>query len=381
MIDSSYYRLFHVQFSLGYDKIYESRGPGRILKFTEEQITSYHWELGIDQSTKQTGVFLRSVDGLQENGSCRSKISCMIDIKNKGLPSNSMYVLLLKEFLQNNFGDLKFDRVVMEMPIAQAENQYSAVTLEMLKGVLNTFEYEIVSFSDSEIQTFPPQVWRKHFLADKEYIGRRQKKELVKVATAEEVVKRYCKFRYYLNWAQERSIYIPDSFDAVGILEGGLCEMFYKCNTDIRRVISNGHVPSRLSYESEWVTISKSNDNLEEFVEDYVDYEIVEERGIATFVYDSKVTDTEGICKRVASLTNKIAVVLFVNKKYDNVLKWELDLDKEDDEVYAVIVYRNKLSSRLDKPDRFVGYVELCDIFDEYSEDSDDLDCLCDNED
>ena len=46
-----------------------------------------------------------------------------------------------------------------------------------------------------------------------------------------------------------------------------------------------------------------------------------------------------------------------------------------------MIVYRNKPSSRLDKPDRFVGYVELCDIFDEYSEDSDDLDCLCDDED
>lgn len=378
MIDSCFYKLFQVQFSLGFDKIYESRGPGRILKFTQEQIDTYHWELGIDQSTKQTGLYFRSVDQIQENGSCRSRISCMIDIKNKGLPSNSMYVLLLKEFLQNNFGNLKFDRVIMEMPIAQAENQYSAVTLEMLKGVLNTFEFEIVSFADSEIQTFPPQVWRKHFLASKEYVGRRQKKELVKVATAEEVCKRYIKFKYYLQWAQERSTYIPDSFDAVGILEGGLSEMFYKGNLNVRRVITNGHVPSRLSYDSEWVSISKFDDNLEEFVQDYVDYEILEERGLALFVYDSKVTDTEGICKRVASLTNKIAVVVFVNKKYDNVLKWELDLDKDDDEVYAAIVYRSKPSSRLEKQDRFTGYVELCELFDAYQ---DDLDVLCDEED
>lgn len=379
MVEEAYHRLFHVRYSPGFNKIFTSKGPGKIFNFSSEVKARLRWELGIDQSTSQTGLFLRSVpDVYNEDGSCRSEYAIMIDIKNKGLPSVELYIQLLREFMINNFDGMRFDRVIMEVPIENASQRHSAVVLEMLRGALKMFQNDVPAFAEAEFGAFPPQTWRKHFLKDEAYKGRRQKKDLVKESAAEEVLKRYFKFKGYYNWSLNKSSYVPDSFDAVGILEGGLCEMFYKCNPSIRRVTSAMFGAPNLTYEHEWTTIEKSNDCLEDFVQDYVDPDLVLERELALFVYDNKIENLDTILRRVAGSTNKIAVIVFLTPKYNKVIKWELNLSKGSDEVYAAIVYRRNISPKVESSDRFTDYIEMSTLFDIENSDDNDFDDLGD---
>lgn len=166
--------------------------------------------IAFDQSTSQTGMCIRTVDG---------KACILLDFINSGLPDTATYMKMLELCLTKVLKGLDIKLYIIEKPWGGKKYSYSV--LSGLKSYMQTLTYTIPELNNVSISEVYPQTWRSGFLDKNKYKGR-FKKNLVKNAVREEFCLREPKFEYY---AHKRSK-VPDSLEAYGILLGYIAKNF-----------------------------------------------------------------------------------------------------------------------------------------------------------
>lgn len=337
--------------------------------------------VGIDQATIKTGMFIKSVN--DPVGAVSSQF--LLDIENGGLPNKETYFIMFKSFLTQIFEGIRVNEVYIEVPIETSPNIYTRSRLEELKGMINTLQLEIPSFRDAEFISVPPNIWRKHYLKDKCYDGRRRDRDVVKVATEEEGLKRYPQFEEYTKfWSKPQ-----DSFDAMGIAEGGAEEVYFDKSHTIKRINSLMRATKkRYEYRYEVIPKNMEDDELNELIADLIydmadledqdkAFDIIENRGLQMFVCDDIKNEEEFhniISKAVSSTSSIVLIVYSLKKRKEDLLKWVCDIDKADDECYICVCYANNYDNKVKTFDKKTSWASLSDIFDlDYTDEFTDI--------
>lgn len=200
----SYQRLFKVLISFN-GKTYQNYGIKKMLPTVPFKVL-----IGVDESTSQTGLCI-----IDEKG----KPIFLVDLVNLGLPNARLYASMLRRWVENNFEGLKILTIVYE---EVGFNSPQKEVKKKLNSIVDIFEDYKYSYCPSiEVKAVNNLTWKKHFLNDPVYKGRKKKRSEVKLAVQEEVCKRYPEFTDYQNYN-----FGFDSCDAVGIIKGYLCECF-----------------------------------------------------------------------------------------------------------------------------------------------------------
>jgi hypothetical protein len=298
-------------------------------------IPDYPIMIGIDQSTSQTGVFISYLNG--------TPVAC-IDVINrsKSIPSD-IYARMLSLWLKNQFAGCNVKFVVTEATEDYSRTVYSRTVLAGLKGAINLAINSITELASANHGEILPQTWRKHYLADKCYSGRRAKKELVKESAVEETIKRFPMFNEYLRMTGKGT----DSADACGILIGYLEEMYYDKSYRLKRVNVLNKVNNKLQY-THLVISSKLDNSLMVKLKDHFQ-SLPYYRGIEYWAYNTQLTVIEN-CKRVSNYSNAVNVIIATDEKSAMLLRWETDDRILDGEHYVLIAFRKSIGSCNTKP-------------------------------
>lgn len=351
---NEYRKLFEVYCTNGaIVKQYE--GIGKHLILDPERI----YGVGIDQSTKQTGVYIKTLDS-------GKPVKILMDIVNKGLPDKETYMCMMKMLFREIFDKIKVAVVIAEVPIENSKMIYTRARLEELKGMINSLKLEIPAFETAEFFSMPPNVWRKHYLADDRYKGRRVKTELVKESAEEEGLLRYSKFELYTQYFGR----VMDSFDAMGILEGGLKEIYWDENRQVKRINSTMRATVK-NYSANFDVIPMATESIQEYVEEVVGYEIsnneefIEKRGIRVYVADEIKNGIDDIIASAVSSTNSVCLIVFKldkEKEYE-LFKWATELVKGQDECYVCVAWRENYDLKKADLDSYPSWMELQELF------------------
>jgi hypothetical protein len=223
MFNTNYYEgysaLFKVTIST-HGKVFAISGTKRVLPELAEEVC-----IGVDQSTTQTGICITDLKG---------KPIAVLDLINLGLPAN-IYIEMTREWVFNNFSVLKINRIVYEEVGHNAPQRY---VKKKLQAVANIFEaYKVASREDFTVAEINNVTWKKHYLADPCYKGRKKARADVKQAIVEETCKRFPQFERYQYYN-----YGHDSCDATGIIVGYFEECFI--DNDIGKMQVNTTMPS-----------------------------------------------------------------------------------------------------------------------------------------
>lgn len=269
--------------------------------------------IAFDQSSTQTGVAICDENGV---------LICVIDIINNGLPNSDTYVRMLRKWINNNLDGLDIGYIICERAEQNARQQYVKKVLQKLIGVLEDFaaDYNKVCYQIDN------KVWKKHFLKDEKYKGRRVKTELVKPAVVERATEIQPNLQYYYRFMKS-----TDSADAIGILYGFADECFvdgFKSNMKVNTIMP---LAPRRVFTIIFVTI-------EEFAE------LVKRRpdtyhGMQVIAYNDSMT-LEDNARRIINFFDKGAVVYTNNEKTRMV--WQFTADKELTLDHVMIVLRGK---------------------------------------
>lgn len=360
MLYDEYKLLFETHVTNG-EKAIKYYGSGKCLILPKNRV----FIVGMDQSYKQTGIFIRTDDNLKP-------MAILMDIKNKGLPSRDIYTVMLGELLKNIFWDVHLKAVFVEMPVEGSAFTTTKTKLIELKGFINALCASIPSMRNAQILSITPGAWRKHYLQDDRYKGRRTHKEDLKVAAEEEGVRRYSQFSSYSNLFKST----PDSFDAIGILEGGLQEIFYNGDMRVRRYHPQMHATVHninayydvIDIDCESVydycenLICECGDFNEEEVE-----QLLLDRDLMVYVVDTADKDFDEVVRAIISQTNSICLIVFKykNDKYNRIFKWVNDIEREGNQAYCCVAWRKHKDAKGKDMDRFDSYIELPELFED----------------
>lgn len=334
----------------------------------------FTYQIGIDQSTKQSGMFIRST---AKNREGQPHIAFMLDIINNGLPKTEIYQLMLQEFLNNILTDeINISEVFIEVPLENSGYVYTRNLLIALKGFIKTLEESIPAFRRAAKFEVSPGVWRKHYLKDPRYKGRRSATEDLKYSALEETLIRHPQFKQYTDTFSKP----PDSCDAVGILEGGLEEVYYDQALKLRRYTSTMQATVR-SYEAFYDVVPHNLESVADFVMEIsasvVDdaEEFIDERGVEVFVVDEYSKDLDKIVCGIVSQTNAVCLILFEFKKekYLDLLKWTQNIRKGKHESYCCVAWRSRVDSKKDYLGGAPSFAEMSDLFDDFDIDTDEF--------
>jgi hypothetical protein len=191
-------------------RIFYNRGP------VEEQFPQITCDvqIGVDESTKQTGICIADMKG---------NPLMLIDLINIALPKAEVYLTLLRRWVNKTLPKMKVKRIIYEEINQNAPQQYAR---RRLMQVANIFETYVDECEDNiEITCINNKTWKKHLLADDKYKGQRTKTDLVKSAVQNAVAEWIPVVNLY------RSVYYNgDSCDATGIIYGYAKECFVDSN-------------------------------------------------------------------------------------------------------------------------------------------------------
>lgn len=188
------------------NQIFYNTGP------FEQQFPKINFEvqLGIDESTTQTGICIADMKG---------NPVMLIDIINRSLPKAEIYLTLLRQWVNRTLPNINIKRIIYEEINQNAPQQYAR---KRLLQVANIFEDYVANCEDDiEIVCINNKTWKKHLLIDSKYDHRRVKTELVKAAVQEAVEDLIPSILNY-----KLVYYNGDSCDAVGIIYGYCKECF-----------------------------------------------------------------------------------------------------------------------------------------------------------
>lgn len=198
--------LFEIRYTIN-GKVYKKTGIDTIIPELNIPVL-----IGVDQSTKQTGICITTLSG---------KILLVLDIINYGLDSSELYTAMLDMWVENNFNNLIIEKIIYEEVDHNAPQMYVRRKLQAVADIFNKFKYRYKGSGKMDVCCINNLTWKKHFLADDKYKGRRRKTQDVKLAVQEEVCSRFPELIRYQSYNLNH-----DSCDAVGIVMGFLDECF-----------------------------------------------------------------------------------------------------------------------------------------------------------
>lgn len=279
-------------------------------------------QLGIDQSTSETGLVVKSYED--------NKFICVFNFKNNGLTPKS-YSKMLIDTLNKTFENSNIRRMVYESHSSIGENRYTSRVLKELAQSLDTLKRTCKGFKDAEIATEKPAAWRSSFIPKERYSGR-YGKDSVKFAVLEECLERYPFLREFSQMCSKSY----DSFEAIGILDGHLERNYTEAGIRIVTKsldIDLNHLCAK-HYEP-WST----QDSLKSVLAKYSN--LIESRGSLFAVYNDELTLDEN-ARRMTTNTNKVVIMTIPKTTIEAVVTWETDIRLKDNESFALICYRAK---------------------------------------
>ena len=267
--------------------------------------------IAFDQSSTQTGIAI-----MDEN----STLICVIDIVNCGLPSSDEYVRMIRKWINNNLLNLNVGYIICERAEQNARQMYVKKVLQKLIGVLDDFaaEYGKVCYQIDN------KTWKKHYLKDAKFDGRRVKTELVKPAIVERTCDLYPDLKFYYRFMRG-----TDSADAVGIIHGFLAEAFvdgFKSNMKVCLIMPT--VPRR-AYTLNFVDLDGMRDLVARVPDLY--------RSLPIVYYNSSMT-LEDNARRVINFFDKGAILITDDERTRSI--WKFTADKEITAEHMMIVLR-----------------------------------------
>lgn len=193
-----------------------------INKIPKLNVTGEDLILVLDPSSSQTGIAL---------GDTKGNLFLFQDFKNL-VCDRATFIAYLDGYLQLLCRQYKVKMMVYEVPFDQSGGDMASVVLTEIERNLRRYSEKIPSLTKEGMFPILPSVWRKHFLASKEYNGQRRERSLLKEATRKECTKRYPEYYDYFYKTKNP----PDSTDAIGIYHGFLSEYWWDASTGIKRV-------------------------------------------------------------------------------------------------------------------------------------------------
>lgn len=269
--------------------------------------------IAFDQSSTQTGVAV-----CDENGT----LICVIDIINNGLPNSDMYVRMLRKWINNNLEGLDIGFIICERAEQNARQQYVKKVLQKLIGVLEDFAADY----NKKCYQIDNKVWKKHFLKDERFKGRRVKTELVKPAIVERAVEIQSNLNFYYRFMKG-----TDSADAIGILYGFADECFVNGFKSDMKVNTIMPLTPRRVFTMLFVTLDEFRVLVERKPDTY--------QGMSVIAYNDNMT-LEDNARRIINFFDKGAIVYTNNEKTRMV--WQFTADKELTADHVMIVLRGK---------------------------------------
>ena len=267
--------------------------------------------IAFDQSSTQTGVAITNMQG---------QLLAVIDIMNLGLPNADTYVRMIRKWINNNFVDLDIGFIICERAEQNAKQMYVKKVLQKLIGVLEDFaaDYDKVCYQIDN------KTWKKHFLKDPKFKGRRKTTELVKPAVVERASELYPDLHFYYRFMKS-----TDSADAVGIMYGFMEECFVNGFESDMKVCTIMPTAPRRSYSHQFLTIAEIAKLIEDYPDKYGNMPIVH--------YNDDMT-LEDNARRIINFFDNGAILYTTNEKSKMV--WKFTADKELTGDHMMIVKR-----------------------------------------
>lgn len=268
-------------------------------------------QLGIDESTTQTGICVAAMDGTP---------IMLIDVINRSLPKAEVYLTLLRRWINNVFPKMDIKRIIYEEINQNAPQQYARKRLMQVVNIIES--YADTCESDIELTCINNKVWKKHFLSDSRYDGKRVKTELVKMAVKEEAERQYSNLVHY-----KRYYYNGDSTDALGIIYGYSKECFID-NKCTKYKINNTMKPTPLrSYLKEYYSMAEITNKIKSG----------EIKGVKLAKYNPNMT-LEDNCLRAVNYNPQGVIIwgLTDSKKVVNILKFDANTELTENSVILI---------------------------------------------
>lgn len=275
--------------------------------------------IGFDQSTSQTGMFVRTVDGTPV---------LTVDFVNKASMPHPLYEQMMLIMLQKMFAGHKVELVVIEKPFGQ-KSKMSFEAMIKLKGFMETLMYTVPEFRGVKLGEIYPQTWRKEFLKDSRYKGRKKATPYLKQCAREESVIRYPSLAQYMYAFSG----VPDSADAIGVLEGYL-ETNYK---DGFQVI-NTTMKSNFAIKYDYMIVHLTPDGVQDFLKTEAP-QFGWYRGFNIALYNPDLTLANN-CQRAVAETNEIMFLAVTDIMQTSILMWESGIPFEEGKIYYIACWR-----------------------------------------
>lgn len=287
-------------------------------------------DLAFDQSTSQTGIAIKVHGG---------PVVYIVDLINKGLPSKEVYMEFLKMFVTQLVKGFDVQYVIYEDPVEHSSTIMSRNVLLELRGFIKTLAVTVDEFQNATFVEINVATWRKHYLAAPCYSGRRRKTELVKIAAMEETLRRMPALQAYVDTFRG----VPDSMDAVGILEGWTAEYF--TDDKMKTIRVNKCMPALFSLGHVCEIVKVNANGMHEFMRSKFGAMVIA-RGYQVLAYNGDMSFRDNAL-RASSAFNEYCIILITERKDIQAIRWEAGVDLLPGELYAIITYRNITTNTL----------------------------------
>lgn len=265
--------------------------------------------IAFDQSSTQTGIAIMD----DEKG-----LLAVMDVCNIGLPDSDTYIRMIRKWIANNFEHQDVHYVICERAEQNAKQIYVKKVLQKLISVLEDFAFNV----NAPCYQIDNKVWKKYYLKDDKFKGRRQKTEFVKVAVKERSVDLYPSLDRYYQFMSS-----TDSADALGIMYGFLEEFFTNGFDSNKRICTIMPMFPKRSYKLQFLTVSEFRELVKNNPANFKHVEVVK--------YNDDYT-LEDNARRVINFFKNGAVLYTRDEK--TLRLWKFTADKEIDKNYCLYV-------------------------------------------
>lgn len=206
--------------------------------------------ISFDQSSTQTGIAI-----MDDN----NKLVMVIDLINRGLQKED-FIRLVRKWIDLNLSKFNIHYIIYEREEQNAPQQYVKKLLQKLIDIIRDFS------ADKGVSCFEidNKTWKKHYLKEDKFKGRRVKTALVKPAIVEKTCDLCPILKGYYAYRDGK-----DSADAVGIMYGFVNECFVNGINSYWKICTIMPSYNRRKYTAEFITHDELTTKIKEYPSHY----------------------------------------------------------------------------------------------------------------
>lgn len=296
-------------------------------KFNITLPTDRTYEIGIDQSTSCTGVYIQDL---------KDEINILLEIEFAN-PSKKSYFMELFSLLRRIITQVNVSLLVCEKPIPKDSQSYTYRVLTELFGRLESFLEMEPSLENTDLKSIYPMSWKSKIVDKSKGTGRINNK----VCIAEDICDKKPILRNYLLVSPAKDL---DGFDACGILLG-----YKKCAfTENGMPKIYGEIEKRHTTYVYYRYVDMSNIENTQQLKDVL-YGCFGET-VTYYQPQFKIFNSEYNLLRnikMASSTYKMTVTSIPNKLLEP-LRWEFGFDYDKNKTMFAYIVKDKEFSKRD---------------------------------